>query len=137
MKRITEGSLSEITDGAIQIERHLGQSGLENGSRVLIIQSRSGILRVIPLVSDIVAQVRISLDLESFTIASRNVYDKIKNSQMRLLHSTGFCPLEDSCIWEGYFNLPQKNKIEEFVEWLRKMEVVREVHIDYLDTNMD
>jgi ACT domain-containing protein len=130
--RITEGSLSEIEDGMIYVGDHLGQSELENGSKVLIIQSRSGILRIIPLVDEIVGQVRVSLELNSFTGASRQVYDRIKNSDIRLLHSTGFCPLEESCIWEGYFNVSDKAKLESFVDWLRNMEMVLNVEIVYL-----
>ncbi len=135
MKRITEGSLSEIKNGTIQIENHLGQSGLENGAKVLIIQSRSGILRVIPLVDDIVAHVRLALELDAFTTASRKVYDKIKNSEVRLLHSTGFCPLEESCVWEGYFGISEKVKIESFMDWLSKLDMVIDTDVAYLKMN--
>ncbi len=134
MKELTEGSISQVEDGRILIEPHLESTGITNGSEVLIIRSRSGFLRVIPLEIGYTAQVRVSLDLNAFTQASRAVYEKIRNSQVRLLHSTGFCPLEDSCIWEGYFHISEKNNIEEFVSWLREMDVVYEVELIYLTT---
>ena len=132
MKELTDGSISEIRDGLISIEPHMKSASMKNGSDVLIIRSRSGFLRVIPFDSGHIAQVRVSLDLDAFTQASRAVYEQIRNSDIRLLHSTGFCPLEDSCIWEGYFNIEQKENIEVFVEWLRSMDVVLEVEILYL-----
>ena len=132
MKELTDGSISEIRDGQISIESHMKSAGMKNGADVLIIRSRSGFLRVIPFDSGHITQVRVSLDLDSFTQASRALYERIRNSEIRLLHSTGFCPLEDSCIWEGYFNIEKKENIEEFVEWLRSMDVVLEVETLYL-----
>ncbi len=132
MKEVTDGSISEIRDGQISIEPHMKSAGMENGTDVLIIRSRSGFLRVIPVDLGFIAQVRVSLDLDAFTQASRALYERIRNSEIRLLHSTGFCPLEDSCIWEGYFNIEKKENIEEFVEWLRSLDVVLEVEILYL-----
>ncbi|MFW9918493.1 MAG: hypothetical protein ACFFED_02770 [Candidatus Thorarchaeota archaeon] len=135
MKELTDGSISEVKDGRILIEPHMKSAGISNGSDVLIIRSRSGFLRVIPLESEFTTQVRVSLDLNAFTQASRLVYEKIRKSEIKLLHSTGFCPMEDSCIWEGYFNISKKDNIEEFVEWLRAMDVVLAVELIYLTKN--
>lgn len=133
MKELTSGSISTVTDGAISIQAHQMASGIENGSHVLIVRSRSGFLRVIPLDDGYTVQVRASLNLNAFTQASREVYEKIRKSGLRLLHSTGFCPLEESCIWEGYFHVSEKSKVEEFVAWLRKLDVVFEVEAIYLE----
>ena len=133
MKELTSGSISIVTEGAISIQAHQKASGIENGSHVLIVRSRSGFLRVIPLDDGYTVQVRASLNLNAFTQASREVYEKIRKTGLRLLHSTGFCPLEESCIWEGYFHVSERSKVEEFVAWLRKLDVVFEVEAIYLD----
>ncbi len=132
MKQLTEGSVSKITDGMISIKQHLNAIGLQDKSEVLIIRSRSGFLRVIPIISNFTVHVRVSLDLGSFTEASHILYARIRQSDIRLLHSTGFCPLEDSCLWEGYFAIQDKDKIEEFIAWLRSLDVVHEVETVYL-----
>ena len=90
-------------------------------------------MRVIPLDDGYTVQVRASLNLNAFTQASREVYEKIRKTGLRLLHSTGFCPLEESCIWEGYFHVSERSKVEEFVAWLRKLDVVFEVEAIYLE----
>jgi hypothetical protein len=129
MKRLTEGSISSVQDGKISVEEYMKSAGIPEGSDVLIIRSRSGFLRVIPVHEGLAFQVRVSLDLASFTQTSRLLYETIRNMNLKLLHSTGFCPFEDSCIWEGYFLVEKRDNIEEFVEWLRGLEVVLEVDL--------
>ncbi len=129
MKRLTEGSISQVQDGKISIKEHQDSAEVPDGSDVLIIRSRSGFLRVIPVQDGLAFQVRVSLDLASFTQTSRLLYETIRNMNLKLLHSTGFCPFEDSCIWEGYFLVGKRDNIEEFVEWLRGLEVVLEVDL--------
>jgi hypothetical protein len=133
MKELTSGSISIVTDGAISIRAHQEASGIENGSYVLIIRSRSGFLRVIPLEDGYTVQVRASLSLSAFAHASRKLYEQIRKAGLRLLHSTGFCPLEDSCIWEGYFHVRERSKVEEFVTWLHELDVVLEAEAFSLD----
>ncbi|MHA1906241.1 MAG: hypothetical protein ACW98Y_03025 [Candidatus Thorarchaeota archaeon] len=129
MKRLTEGSISSVQDGKISIKEHQQNAAILDGSDVLIIRSRSGFLRVIPVHDGLAFHVRVSLDLASFTQTSRLLYETIRNMNLKLLHSTGFCPFEDSCIWEGYFLVEKRDNIEEFVEWLRGLEVVLEVDL--------
>ncbi|MCK5152254.1 MAG: hypothetical protein KAQ65_10445 [Candidatus Thorarchaeota archaeon] len=131
MKRLTEGSISLVQDGKISIEEHQKSADIPDGSDVLVIRSRSGFLRIIPVHDGLAFQVRVSLDLASFTQTSRLLYETIRNMNLKLLHSTGFCPFEDEnyCIWEGYFLSQDRDNIEEFVEWLRGLEVVLEVDL--------
>ena len=129
MKRLTEGSISLVQDGMISIREHQKSAEIFDGSDVLIIRSRSGFLRVIPVHDGLAFQVRVSLDLASFTQTSRLLYKTIRNMNLKLLHSTGFCPFEDSCIWEGYFLVEKRDNIEEFVKWLRGLKVVLEVNL--------
>ncbi len=133
MKELTSGSISVVTEGAISIQAHQKASRIENGSHVLIVRSRSGFLRVIPLDNGYTVQVRASLNLNAFAQASREVYEQIRTTGLRLLHSTGFCPLEESCIWEGYFHVREKSKVEEFVAWLHKLDVVLDVEAIYIE----
>ena len=129
MKRLTEGSISLVQDGKISIEEHQKSADIPDGSDVLVIRSRSGFLRVIPVHDGLAFQVRVSLDLSSFTQTSRLLYETIRNMNLRLLHSTGFCPFPRDCKWEGFFLVKDRDNIEEFIEWLRGLEVVLEVDL--------
>ena len=127
MKKLTEGSVTQVDDGKISILEHQESALIPDGTNVLVIRSRSGFLRVIPVSQGFTYHVRVSLDLDSFTQTSRTLYETIRKKNLKLLHSTGFCPFEDSCIWEGYFLVPKRDNIEEFISWLRGLEVILDV----------
>ncbi|MDF1538067.1 MAG: hypothetical protein P1Q69_04110 [Candidatus Thorarchaeota archaeon] len=129
MKKLTEGSVTQVESGNISIVEHQESAAIPDGTKVLIIRSRSGFLRVIPVRDGSTYHVRVSLDLASFTQTSKTLYETIRKMNMKLLHSTGFCPFEDSCIWEGYFLVADRDNIEEFISWLRGLEVVLEVEM--------
>lgn len=129
MKKLTDGSVTKVEGGKISIVEHQESAKIPDGTNVLVIRSRSGFLRVIPVSKGSAYQVRVSLELASFTQTSKTLYETIRKMNMKLLHSTGFCPFEDSCIWEGYFLVTNRNNIEEFVRWLRGLEVVLEVEM--------
>ncbi|MFW9907090.1 MAG: hypothetical protein ACFFEF_00835 [Candidatus Thorarchaeota archaeon] len=129
MKELTEGSISRVINGMISIRDFQESVNIQDGSVVLIVRSRSGFLRVIPISGGSACHVRVSLDLTSFTSTSRMLYDTIREMDLRLLHSTGFCPFENVCIWEGYFLVKERSNIEEFIKWLRGLNVVLEIEI--------
>jgi len=129
MKKLTEGSVTKVEGGKISIVEHQESAAMPDEADVLIIRSRSGFLRVIPVSNGSTFQIRVSLDLTSFTQTSKTLYETIRKKNLKLLHSTGFCPFEDSCIWEGYFLVANRDNIEEFVSWLRGLEVVLEVEM--------
>ena len=134
LKKLTHGSISLIKDGGIKITGHQETLSLLDESHALIISSRSKFLRVIPIPSEIAVMIRVSIDLESFTETARILYSEVKNRDIQILHSTGFCPLKDHCLWECYFTANERNKVEKFIEWIRDLKAVQEAEITYLET---
>lgn len=76
--------------------------------------------------------VRVAMDLESFTETARTLYSEVKQRDIEILHSTGFCPFDEYCLWESYFSADDHNKIEEFINWIRGLKPVQELEITYL-----
>ncbi len=134
LKILTHGSISLIKDGRVSITGHQETLGLLDDSYALIISSRSKFLRIITLPSEVAVMIRVSIDLESFTETARILYSEVKNRSIQILHSTGFCPLKDYCLWECYFTSVERNKVEEFIEWIRGLDAVQEAEIIYLET---
>ncbi|MHA1577065.1 MAG: hypothetical protein ACTSU3_06860 [Candidatus Thorarchaeota archaeon] len=134
LKKLTHGSISLIKDGRVSITGHQETLGLLDDSYALIISSRSKFLRIITLPSEVAVMIRVSIDLESFTETARILYSEVKNRSIQILHSTGFCPLKDYCLWECYFTSVERNKVEEFIEWIRDLDAVQEAEIVYLET---
>ncbi len=127
LEELTKASVTPLKENGISIAGHVKAIGLEEGMDVLIISSKSNFLRVIPLPEGRVYQIRVAMDLDSFTLTARNLYGKLKLLELQIMHSTGFCPLSDVCLWEGYFLVTETDKIDKFIEWLRSTSSVRDV----------
>ncbi|NWF96795.1 MAG: hypothetical protein HXY34_11695 [Candidatus Thorarchaeota archaeon] len=132
LKELTEGLVSLVRGCSIDL-KHLGSTvGLTDGSPVLIVATKSGFLRVIPVASRHIAQIRIAFTLSRFRHSAHSLLSLIRGREMQMVHSTGFCPMHDRCIWEGYFLAGERDKIEELCALVRKMDDVLGVEVTYL-----
>ena len=132
LEKLTKASVTPVTESMISIAEHTEAIGLVEGMNVLIISSKSNFLRVIPLPKGSSYQIRVAMELDSFTITARELYGKVKQLDLRVLHSTGFCPLDDVCLWEGYFLATETSNIDKFTDWLRSNNSVRAVETTLL-----
>lgn len=132
LKHLTEGAITEVQKGVINIGNLLETVEIIEGARVLIIGTKSRFLRVFPVSEDEVWMVRICMSLEGFSEIGRQIFSEIKTRGISLVHSTGFCPIKDECFWEGYFSIGNRDKIEEFTAWLRSLESIIEVESSQL-----
>ena len=132
MKELTEGILSTVTEGKVALKTLQKSMKIKNGAPVLVIGTKSNFLRVILLSHDEVAHIRVSLGLTGFKETARSLLSGIKSRELQLIHSTGFCPLRDSCVWEGYFVADEKDRIQDLCKWVRKLPGISDVSLKYL-----
>ena len=133
MIRLTEGSISTVDNGTIDISAVKDYISLEEGATVLVIGTRSRFIRVIPIKEKQIALIRLRMDLEGFADIGRMIFQSIRNRSLELVHSTGFCPIKDECYYEGYFTVGQRDNIEEFVAWVRTLASILHVELAYLN----
>lgn len=132
MNRLTEGRVSVVKDGSIRIKGFSVDLQIKNGTHVLVIGTHSGFLRIIPIESENIAHVRVVMTLEGFRDTAKIIFDKLRKLKIALVHSTGFCPREEDCVWEGYFSVEERDKIEEFFAWIDTLDPVMNSEIIYL-----
>ncbi len=132
MKSLTDATVTRLKDGSIHLKGLEKSIGLDTNGYVLLIGTASKFIRVLPLQKDRAILVRVSFAIDEFPKIAREVLRRLKALDLKLIHSTGFCPLETECIWEGYFEYESQRKIDEFVEWLRGQEVVYDVMMKVL-----
>ncbi|TFF92318.1 hypothetical protein EU545_01270 [Candidatus Thorarchaeota archaeon] len=132
LKTLTRGTVTTFDNGHLRLGSFARKMGIADGDPVLVIGTKSRFLRVIGVESNLVVLIRVSYALEGFSDSAREVFTEIKNRSIEMVHSTGFCPLEDSCIWEGYFSPETKDKIEKFASWIRSRHSVLGVETEYL-----
>ncbi len=137
LKTLTKGKVTRVEEGKLLLGDFGLEMGINDSTPVLVIGTRSHFLRVIGLDRELVVLIRVSFSLEGFTESAKEVFSEIKKRSMDMVHSTGFCPLEDSCIWEGYFSVETNHKIEEFANWIRSHASVLDVESDYLTLDWD
>ncbi|TFG10903.1 hypothetical protein EU538_00410 [Candidatus Thorarchaeota archaeon] len=132
LKTLTKGRLTEVRDGHLLLGSFASDMDIDDGSSVLVIGTKSRFLRVIGVDRDLVVLIRVSFSLEGFTESAKEVFSEIKSRSIAMVHSTGFCPFEDSCVWEGYFSPEPKDNIEELARWIEKRPSVLGVEIERL-----
>ncbi|MHA1903694.1 MAG: hypothetical protein ACXADL_00660 [Candidatus Thorarchaeota archaeon] len=132
MKKLTEGIVSVVENGTIAIRKIQDVVEIKDGSRVLVIGTKGKFLRILPIHDSDVMLVRVNMLLNAFSETAREIFTSIKERKMKLLHSTGLCPMKEFCVWEGYFQADNQEKIEEFTEWVKSMESVLEVEFIHL-----
>ncbi|MHA1636418.1 MAG: hypothetical protein ACTSUB_00240 [Candidatus Thorarchaeota archaeon] len=132
LRKLTNGTVSLVDNGVISIVAHQQERDYSDQSNVLVISSKSKFLRVIPIPEGPVLMIRVAMDLELFTETARTLYSEVKQRDIEILHSTGFCPFDEYCLWESYFSAEDQNKIEEFINWIRGLKPVQELEITYL-----
>ncbi|MHA1928200.1 MAG: hypothetical protein ACTSV2_06445 [Candidatus Thorarchaeota archaeon] len=132
LRKLTNGTVSLVDNGVISIVAHQQERDYSDQSNVLVISSKSKFLRVIPIPEGPVLMIRVAMDLELFTETARTLYSEVKQRDIEILHSTGFCPFDEYCLWESYFSAEDPNKIEEFINWIRGLKPVQELEITYL-----
>ncbi|MCF2136047.1 MAG: hypothetical protein K9W43_02305 [Candidatus Thorarchaeota archaeon] len=132
MKSLTTAKVSTIKDGAIHLKGLEQVLGIGAENKVLLIGTASKFIRVIPLKGPRVIQIHASFSSSDFSDAARSVLQKLKALGMSMVHSTGFCPIDDACFWEGFFEDVYGDRIDEFVNWLREQNAVLEVTINTL-----
>ena len=132
MKRLTEGIVSVVEDGKITIGSIQDVVEIKDGSRVLVIGTKGKFLRIIPIHDSDIMLVRVNMLLNAFSETAREIFTSIKDRKMKLLHSTGLCPMKEFCVWEGYFHADNPDKIEEFTDWVKSMDSVLEVEFIHL-----
>ena len=131
LRKLTNGTISFVDKGRISIIEHQQNNDYSDESNVLIISSKSKFLRVIPVPEGPVLMIRVALDLESFTDTARALYSEVKQRGIQILHSTGYCPFDEYCLWESYFSAEHQKKIEEFINWIRELKPVQDIEITY------
>ncbi len=127
MNSLTTARVSIIKDGSIDLKGLEEAIGISPTSNALLIGTASKFIRIIPIHSSSILHVRVSFSGHDFSNAARGVLQKLKNLGVSMVHSTGFCPIADACLWEGFFEGTYKSKIDEFVSWLKDQELVLEV----------
>lgn len=132
MKELTKGILSTVTDGKIDLGELQNDVDIKEGESILLIGTRSKFIRLIPIEAPEIALLRVCITIDSFEDASRLLLTRMRELKLRLIHSTGFCPLSDRCIWEGYFSGFPEKKMEEFRAWLDKLDMVLETDLHHL-----
>jgi hypothetical protein len=132
VKELTKGILSTVTDGKIDLGELQNDVDIKEGESILLIGTRSKFIRLIPIEAPEIALLRVCITIDSFEDASRLLLTRMRELKLRLIHSTGFCPLSDRCIWEGYFSGFPEKKMEEFRAWLDKLDMVLETDLHHL-----
>ncbi len=132
LRKLTNGTVSLVDNGTVSIIEHQKENDYSDQSNVLIISSKSKFLRIIPIPEGSVLMIRVAMDLESFTETARTLYSEVKQRDIKILHSTGFCPFDEYCLWESYFSVPNQNTMDEFINWIRGLEPVQEIEITHL-----
>ncbi|UCE09825.1 MAG: hypothetical protein JSW61_12760 [Candidatus Thorarchaeota archaeon] len=121
-----------MIDGTVDISGVASYVGLEEGSKVLVVSTKSGFLRVIPVSTPEISIVRMRMALNGFPEIGRYVFEEMKKRKLELVHSTGFCPISEECVYEGYFLSTQRNEIEEFSKWLESLDSMLSVEVTHL-----
>ncbi len=127
MKKLTEGMVSVVEDGKIAIGKIQDVVEIKDGSRVLVIGTKGKFLRILPIFDSDIMIVRVNMLLNAFSETAREIFTSIKDRKMKLMHSTGLCPMKEFCVWEGYFQADNRDMIEEFTEWVKSIDSVLEV----------
>ncbi|TFG13973.1 hypothetical protein EU537_04540 [Candidatus Thorarchaeota archaeon] len=137
IRRLTKGTISEIDEGSISISDHMKELKIEKGTRMLLISSKSNFIRVIPIGEGIPSLLRVSLSLNLFAKSAKVLYTHIKDEGLNIIHSTGFCPLEEYCVWEGYFLLSSSDELSHLIDWFNKQEGVLNTEVESLQEQPD
>lgn len=132
MKELTKGILATVLDGKINLGALQDDIGIKEGETLLLIGTRSKFIRLIPVQDTEITLLRVSITVSSFEDTSGLLLKRMRELKLRLIHSTGFCPLSDRCVWEGYFSGKPEDKLEEFRAWLEELEVVLETELHHL-----
>ena len=133
IRRLTKGTISLIDQGSISISGHMKKLNIENGTRMLLISSKSNFIRAISLGEGTPALLRVSLSLDLFAKSAKVLYAHIKEEGLNIVHSTGFCPLEEYCVWEGYFLLSSSNELSRLIDWFDEQEGVLNTEVESLE----
>jgi hypothetical protein len=132
VRELTEGVVSRVVNGKIDLKGLQKSMGIKTNSAVLIVGTRSTFLRVILLPAAEVAHISVSLSLVGFKDTAREMLNGIKQRNLQIVHSTGFCPLQDVCIWEGYFVVDDRKVVEELSTWIGQLKKIKGVQLSYL-----
>ncbi|MBD3160075.1 MAG: hypothetical protein GF309_14950 [Candidatus Lokiarchaeota archaeon] len=132
MKELTKGILTTVLDGKIDLGELQNDVGINEGESILLIGTRSKFIRLIPIEDPEIALLRVCIAIDSFEDASHLLLKRMRNLKLKLIHSTGFCPLSDRCIWEGYFSGFPEDKMNEFRTWLDTLDMVLETELHHL-----
>lgn len=132
MKKLTNGILATVLDGKISLGALQNDVGLKEGETVLLIGTRSNFIRLIPVQNSEISLLRVCVMVSSFEEVSHLLLKRMRELKLRLIHSTGFCPLSDKCVWEGYFSRKPEDKMEDFRGWLDQLDVVLETELHHL-----
>ncbi|MBD3406680.1 MAG: hypothetical protein GF411_11245 [Candidatus Lokiarchaeota archaeon] len=135
MKHLTESVISLVDSQSIDIKGIGDFTGFTDQQKVLVIGTRSEFLRVYRVKESEVVLLRVALTLDGFRTSARSIIEKMRNIDLHLIHSTGFCPLRDYCVWEGYFEISLREKIEVFHAWVREQPSVIDIELKYLTSN--
>ncbi len=127
LKHLTTSVVSRLQDGNLDLRGVADAVGIKSGSHVLLVGNRSGTIRIIPLESGSAIELRVEFSLTAFPESARKVLAKVKQFGLSILHSTGFCPVEDCCIWEAFFEGPHESRVDELVAWLNEQDAVMNV----------
>ncbi len=133
IRRLTRGTISPIDQDSISISGHMEELNIEKGTRMLLISSKSNFIRAIPLGEGTPTLLRVSLRLDLFAKSAKVLYDHIKDEGLNIVHSTGFCPLEEYCVWEGYFLLSSSNELSSLIDWFDEQEGILNTEVESLE----
>ncbi len=133
MRRMTKGIVTQLQSTRVDLGDLGSMVGLHDGIPVLVIATKSNFLRLIPIPSRHVAQLCVAFDLDLFRESARVVLSEIRRRDLQMVHSTGFCPLKDCCVWEGYFAFDASESVESLMNWVRSQSGVLDVEVQYLE----
>ncbi|MHA1215812.1 MAG: hypothetical protein ACTSPX_00605 [Candidatus Thorarchaeota archaeon] len=133
MKSLTIAKVSQVRGGHIDLHGLEEVLGVHDGGEVLLVGTSSKFIRVIPVSSSAVIMLRVAFYLSDFAVSARQVLKVLKGMGVSMIHSTGFCPMDDYCLWEGFFESHFETQISQFVEWLKSHDTVLDVELERLE----
>ncbi|MHA1247921.1 MAG: hypothetical protein ACTSPE_11385 [Candidatus Thorarchaeota archaeon] len=133
MKSLTIAKVSQLRGGHINLHGLEEVLGVPDGGQVLLVGTSSKFIRVIPVSGSAVLMLRVAFRLSDFAVSARQVLKVLKGMGVSMIHSTGFCPMDEYCLWEGFFESDFETQISQFVEWLKSHDAVLDVELERLE----
>ncbi len=133
MNDMTEGALTVVTDGKIDLTGIRDLLGLHDGKRVLIVGSKSSTIRLFPVGDEEIWFTRVVMDINRFNSIMRDVHSKMRELNLDIIFTTGVCMVKEDCFLEAYFSVKDKEQIRKFVDWLEGNNAVIRVETEHLD----